>query len=340
MLILLTLLACGGSKPEATTQVASDTLEVAAVQPTTWRPEIELTGSLEPVASVQLGFDVPGRLASLLVTRGQAVEQGQALARLDATMASAQLAQAEAAVRSAEAQLAAGEAAFARATALYEAKGMSDQQYQDAKAGVEAGRAGVDQARAAARLARANVGFHTLTSPITGVLTNAPDNPGMVVGAGTPLFVVSDLSALQLKTSAPEASTWLVEGLEATVIAGSGVTAPARVSRVLPALDPVTRRLPVELRLDAPPAGMHAYTFARARVVAAVESPAWQVPATAVVARPDFVVFAVREGGDPEKPAKIAVELVKKDGGLATVQGGLTAGDRVVVDPPSGMGQE
>jgi len=289
---------------------------------------------------VQLGFDVPGRLSALLVARGQAVSSGQALARLDASVASAQAAQAEAAVRGAEAQLAAGEASFARAQALYDARGLSEQQYQDAKGQIEAARAGVDQARAAARLARTNVGFHTLLSPIAGVVTNGPDNPGMVVGAGTPLFAVADLSALQMKSTAPETATWLSEGLPATITAGGGKTAPALVSRVLPALDPATRRLPVELRVDAPPAGVLAYTFARATISAGADAPAWSIPHTAVVARPDFVVFVVRDGAPASAPAKVPVEVVRQDGGSAVVSGALVAGDRVIADPPSTLGEE
>lgn len=339
MLLLIALLACDHA-PTTPAQAQEAALELAAVEAVTFRPELELTGSLEPVAAVQLGFDVPGRVSALLVTRGQAVTQGQSLARLDATMASAQLAQAQAAVQGAEAQLVAGEAGFARAQALYDAKGMSEQQFQDAKASIEAGRAGVEQARAALRLAKTNLGFHTLQSPIAGVVTAGPDNPGMLVGAGTPIFQVADLTSLQLKGTAPESATWLSEGLTATVLSGAGVQAPAKVSRVLPALDPVTRRLPVELVVSAPPPELRAYTFARATVQAGADQPAWSVPASAVVARPDYVVFAVREGGDAANPAKIAVEIVRKEGDRAVVTGALTGNDRVVADPPSGMGAQ
>ncbi len=338
--LALNLFACDGAAPTPTTGGAPANLDMAPVEAAVFRPELELTGSLEPVASVQLGFDVPGRLATLLVTRGQLVERGQALGRLDTSMASAQLAQAEAAVKGAQAQLEAGEASFARAVALYEAKGMSEQQFADAKAGIEAGRAGVEQARAALRLAKTNVGFHTLISPIAGVVTNAPDNPGMVVGAGMPLFLVADLSTLQLKGTAPESATWLREGLDATVVGGSGVSAPGKVSRVLDALDPMTRRLPVELVVSAPPEGLRAYTFARATIQSSQDAGAWSVPATAVVARPEFVVFAVREGGDPSQPVKVNVELIRKDGDRAIVTGALTASDRVLSDPPSGLGVE
>lgn len=341
MLLLLTVLACASSENAPAPTEPTAAVELAPVASATYRPEIELTGSLEPVSSVQLGFDVPGRMASLLVGRGAVVEKGQPLARLDTSLASAQVAQAEAAVAGAEAQLQAGEAAFSRAKALYEGRGMSEQQFQDVNAGVEAGRAGLAQAQAAARLARTHLGFHTLTSPIAGVVTMAPDNPGMVVGAGAPLFVVEDLTALQLKGTAPETATWLTAGLSATVITGSGVSAPATVTRVLPSLDPATRRLPVELRIDAPPEGMRAHSFARARIAASADVGAWSVPTAAVVARPDFVVFTLPQGApDDQAPTKVTVEVVGKADDSSIVLGALVAGDRVVVDPPSSMGVE
>lgn len=341
MLLILSLFAC---KPEATAPVAAASTglyELSPVEAAKYRPEIELTGSLTPVASVQLGFMVGGRLEALMVNRGQMVAENQAIARLDSALASAQLAAADAAVKGAQAQLAAGESGLARAKSLHDALGMSDQQFQDASAGVEAGRAGVDQALASARLARANFGFHTLKSPINGVVSSAPDNPGAVVGPGSPLFVIEDLSALMLKATAPETAIWLKEGLEATIVSGSGLRAPAKVARVLPALDPATRRLPVELRMDSPPADVRAHSFARATVRADSDADAYSVPALAVVARPDFVVFALSSGApDTATPTRVPVTVVHQEGDRALVTGALTPGDRVVVDPPSSLGVE
>lgn len=334
--ILSLLLACG-SQPEdaAPAAVAAPSLTTAPVVAASWRPTEEITGSLEPVASVQLGFAVGGRLESLTAARGDVVAQGQVLAKLDTGLAAAQLAQAEAAVAGAEAQLAAGEAAFSRASALYEAKGLSDQQFADAKAGVEAGRAGVEQAKAAARLARENLSYHSLRAPIAGVVTNGPDNAGMVVGPGTALFVIEDLSALQLKGTASEAASWLVAGLSATVIAGNGVSTPATVTRVIPSLDMATRRLPVELRIDAPGPEVRAHSFARATITAGTDQPAFAVPKGALVARPEFLVF--RMSGD--KPEKVTVTRLGEQGDVAILAGPLSAGDLVVVDPPAGLGE-
>lgn len=342
MLLLALLLGCSHEAGTTSTAEAAvaPALRTVAAEAVAWRPQIELTGSLDPVASVQLGFDVPGRIQSILVERGQRVEKGAAIARLDGAIAEAQLAQAEAAHAGASAQLAGGESALQRVQQLDAAGGVSKQTLTDAEAGVKAGRAGVEQAAAAVRLARTNLGFHTLKAPIAGTVTNGPDNAGILIGAGNPLFVIEDLSALQVKATAPESATWLREGQPAIVLPGTpGEVAgvPASVVRVIPSLDPATRRIPVEIRIESPPPSLKAHGFARVRVESDTDVAAIAVPRDAVVARPEFCVF-VTDGGTPKK---IGVEVLDYQGEKVIVQGiGLTAGATVVVDPPNGLGDD
>lgn len=339
--LLLLLAACGpGAAPtEAAVAAVTQGWRTAPVEAARHRPSVELTGTLTAVASVQLGFDVPGRIEALYVQRGRAVRAGERVARLDASLAAAQLAQGEAALAGAEAQLAAGEAAWGRAQKLKEAGALSEQQYADAEGQILAARAGVEQARAGVRLARTHLGLHTLVSPIDGVVTNGPDNVGLMTGAGAPLFVIEDLSALQVKATAPESAAWVREGLPATVLGQSpGVAAgfPGRVARVIPSLDPATRRIPVEVRVDAPPAELRANAFARVRIEGDAEIDAWSVPAEAVVARPDFSVFVLP--APTAEPVQVPVSIVAEDGGRRLVTGALNAGAEVILSPPPTLG--
>lgn len=343
-LLLLTLLACGSAElpgaPAAQAAVAPE-LRTVAPKAVSFRPTEEITGTLEPVASVQLGFDVPGRVSALLVKRGERVSAGQAVARLDSRLAEAQYAQASAAVTGAEAQLANGEASFLRAQKLREAGAMSEQQFADAEAGIKAARAGVDQARAAQRLAKTNLDNHTLRAPIAGIVTNAPDNAGVLVGAGTPMFVIEDLSSLQVKGTAPETAGWIREGLDAQVLPGTpGSTAavPAKVVRVIPSLDPMTRRLPVEIRVDNPGDSLRAHAYARVQVTSGDDVAAFEVPKAAIVARPDFCVFV--QAGPSAAPVRVPVSLLDDHGETAVVAGDLAVDRPVVLNPPHDLGEE
>lgn len=309
-------------------------------EPARHRPRTELTGSLDPAQSVQLGFDVPGRVQRLLVGRGDHVTAGQAIATLDASIAQAQYDQAQAAVAGADAQLVAGEANFARAKKLKDAGALSEQDWTNADSGILAARAGVEQAKAAAAMARANLQHHTLKAPFDGWIQSGPDNAGIMTGGGTPLFLLDDLSALQVKgTAGEETAGWLHEGLDATVYAatpGASAGVPAKVVRVMPSLDPATRRLPVEVRVDAADlketTALKAHGFARVVIEGAGDVDAWKVPKAALVARPDFSVFVATAPGEP--PRRVAVTVLEEAGDSIVVSGPLTAGAQVVLDPP------
>jgi RND family efflux transporter MFP subunit len=190
------------------------------------------------------------------------------------------------------------------------------------------------------QLARTNVGYHALKAPISGVVTTAPDNAGVLVGAGTPLFTIEDLSALRLKGGVPETEGWVTEGLAATVSIGPEGDArvvDGRVERVIPSLDSRTKQLPVEVRVDDPPDGVRAHAFVRATVQGADDVAAFAVPRAALVAKPDFSVFVLPAPG--ALPERVAVRVLDRDGDRVIVRGDLTAGDAVVLDPPHGYGE-
>lgn len=333
---------CDQTAPEAEAKMtAPQALATAKVMKASHRPSVEISGSAEPIRSVRLGFDMPGRLKTLLVKRGETVVEGQELAVLDGRVAGSQYNQATAALAAAEAALAAAQDGLARLDQLGEL--VSAQQRVQADAQMKAAKAGRDQALAGQQAAGTSLRLHTLVAPISGLVTEAPDNPGTLVGAGTPLFVIEDLSSLRIKGSAPEqvseAGGWLVSGLEATVRSGvSTESSVAVVEQVIPSLDPATRRLPVEIRIDSPPPWLRAHAFVRARVEAAQDVPAFSVPSGAVVARPDFTVLVLRDPSKPEIIERVPVTVVGEDGERSLVLGALAEGETVVVNPPQALG--
>ncbi len=341
MLALWLLLSCKEVAP-ITTATAAAAVQTAPAVAAEWLPTVEISGSVEPVAMVQLGFDVPGRIEVLLVQRGQLVRKGDALARLDSRMASAQAAQAQAAVDGARAQIAAAELTWQRLEKLKIAGAVSEQQYTDAQGQIEAARAGLMQAEAALRLTRTHVGMHTLRSPIDGVISNAPDNAGSLVGAGTPIFLIEDLTSYQLKASIGTESGWVAAGQKASVqVGGPGEDrrVEAEVSRVLPSLDMATRRIPVELRIPATE-GVRAHGYVRAVITGSAPVPVLSVPTRAVAARPDFSVFTVQPGAGAEAAIRVPVEVVGEEGENSLIRGALSAGTLVIIEPAFSLGAE
>jgi len=84
----------------------SEDTRTAVVERGTLNVAVSASGRIEPAAEAGLTFDVPGRVDEVLVELGDAVEEGQPLARLDAVDAELAVQQSEAALAAAEAQLA------------------------------------------------------------------------------------------------------------------------------------------------------------------------------------------------------------------------------------------
>jgi RND family efflux transporter MFP subunit len=336
LVLWMTLSACDTSEPAEAAHAVPLAVTTAPVQAARYRPHIELTGSAEPIRSVQLGFDMPGRLRKLEVKRGDVVEEGQALATLDASMASGQQTQAAAGVAAAEAALAVAQDASDRLAQLGDLA--TPQQRAQVEGQLKGARAQLEQALAGERVASTSLWHHTLRAPISGVVTSGPDNPGALVGAGTPLFVIEDLSSLRVKGTAPETDAWLVEGLAATVRAGTATEgAPAVIERVFPSLVPTPPRRPVEIRVDQPPEWLRAHAFVRVDVSAADEIDVFSVPKGALVARPDFAVLVVP--GPSAAPVRVPVTVVGEESDRTLISGALQVGDLVAVDPPQGWGE-
>lgn len=117
----------------------------AVVERGTMLVAVSASGSIEPQARVGLTFQVPGRVAEVLVEVGDEVVEGAPLARLDPTDAQLSVQQAQAALAMAEAQLAQVEA------------GAGTLELAAAEAAVDMARAGVQSAEGAVSSARANL---------------------------------------------------------------------------------------------------------------------------------------------------------------------------------------
>jgi HlyD family secretion protein len=186
---------------------------------------VTATGITEPINEVSVGIEVSGTVAEVLVEHNDLVEAGQVLARLDATMLSAKLAQsiaslnvARAALKEAEATLRQRESEYSRLLGLNESRDgalVSEQDLTSARASrdravalVESSEAQIAQAQAQVMLNRTELSRTEVFSPVRGVVLSRSVEPGQTVAASlqTPeLFVIAeDLTKMQLSVSRTE----------------------------------------------------------------------------------------------------------------------------------------
>ena len=86
-------------------QEPEEETRTAVVERGTLLVTVSATGDVEPAARVALGFDMPGRVAEVLVKVGDVVQAGDPLARLDDEQSVLQVQQVQAALEAAQAQL-------------------------------------------------------------------------------------------------------------------------------------------------------------------------------------------------------------------------------------------
>lgn len=169
-LVLTLLSACSGGEPKP----GPPTVNVTVARPlqrdvTDWD---EYVGRFEAVQDVELRPRVSGTIERVMFRDGQRVRQGQPLFTIDPRPYAATLAQARAQAARASASLANARSLLARAGKLLEAQAISREEYEQKQADVRTSAADVAAAQASIRTAELNLGFTTVRSPISGLVSD------------------------------------------------------------------------------------------------------------------------------------------------------------------------
>jgi HlyD family secretion protein len=187
------------------------------------RSAISATGTLSATATVDVGTQVSGTLATVEVDFNDHVKAGQVIARLDPSTLQARLDQATATLSSSQANLGEAQATAKNAEADYNRKAELAQKQLIARTDADAALAARDQARARIASAQAQVrqqqasvnSAHldldksVIRSPVDGVVLERAVEPGQTVAASlqTPtLFkIAGDLSKMEIVLAIDEA---------------------------------------------------------------------------------------------------------------------------------------
>jgi HlyD family secretion protein len=200
--------AAGYSKFHGPKQAASETYRTAKVRRGEIKSVVNSSGTVQPVQSVQVGAFVPGPITTVNVNFNDEVKADQILALVDKLIPKAQFDQAQAALSCAKANLLQAEAKakqaerdWKRAQTLLPEKAISDTDYDMAEANRDAAKATVASCKAtieqntgALEMARSNLKYTEIKSPVDGVITDRKVDSGQTVATQfqTPvLFVVA-----------------------------------------------------------------------------------------------------------------------------------------------------
>lgn len=329
-------------------------IEVAEVRAVDASSVLIAPADLEPNADklARVGPRVSGRIARVIVSVGETVKAGQALA----TIRSPEAAEASAALESAQAAAKLAQASLARERDLFERKISARREVLEAEAAAASAQAAVRAAEA--RLAA--MGFPrragntpdvdpvvTITSPIAGTVierTAAADAP---VQPDSVLFTIADLRTLWLTVKVPELNSAQIrrgQRVQIDVRALPGAPITGAVDSVAPIVDAGTRTVDVRLSVPNAQGALRPGMSATAKFELAATPPpsaGASRPTTASAARILVPRAAVQElnqasvvfvttGEERHFEAK-PVTLGAAYGPDVEILSGLAAGDRIVV---------
>lgn len=228
------------------------------------------TANVEPASKAAVVARFDGRtVLRVLVEEGDAVQEGELMALLDQSVVNQQIAEARSAYETAKAD-------YERYKALYEEEVISRQRLDHA-------RQAYVQARTALEQVRILEGYHRIEAPVAGTVAQRNIDPGDTSSSRMAAFVIFQQERVKVSGGVTErAFTAIKKGQPAlvTLDAIPGKKIEAKVSRVSPTLDPVTRTGMVEVELDSEGVikpGM----FARVEILLR-ERRAWVLPRGAI----------------------------------------------------------
>lgn len=216
LFLLLSLLGCGKKPSEIEETIRP--IKYAKVELVTGMESYSFSGAAEAQNETNLSFKVAGTLSSVKVKLGEKVKKGQLIATIDPVDYTIQTNQAvsqkEGAIantKAAEIQLINAKATYERIAQLYEKNSVSLNEYQQAKAGLDAAQAQYDAAYSQIttadqqlRAAGNQVSYTRLVSPMDGVITAVQVEANEVVNAGTLIAKVSSLGRPEVEVGVPE----------------------------------------------------------------------------------------------------------------------------------------
>ncbi|MGC1523191.1 MAG: efflux RND transporter periplasmic adaptor subunit [Steroidobacteraceae bacterium] len=286
--------------------------------------------------STVMSFRVAGKLIERRVRLGDAVHQGQLIARLDPNDAEKQAASAQAVLDAAEHRLAYARQTLDRDQALFAQNLIAANQLEQTQDAYAAALAGREQAAAQSVVARNTLQYNSLVADHDGVITSENADTGQVVSAGQAVYGLAwsgDTDVTLDAAAADLARIAVGQTAKVTFTALPGRSVEARVREVAPAADPQSRTYRVKLTLSAPGAAVRLgmtgeATLSTAGTVAAL--PIFRVPATAIFHHGrDPAVWVIRSKDSTLELRAVTVDRYAERS--AAITGGLKDGDRVVL---------
>ena len=356
--LVAALAACGGGdgkqggggaggSPGGAGAMPPPEVGVVTVAPRTLPLPSELPGRIEASRVAQVRARVTGIVQKRLFTEGSDVKAGQALFQIDPAPYRAAADSARATLAKAQANLTQAAAQAARFKPLAEAKAISQQDYINATSAQAQAEADVAAARAALQTAQLNLGYATVTAPISGRIGRALVTEGALVSQAeatqlatiqqiNPVYAnftqsVSDVHKLRRALASGKAKA-LDRSMPVRIVAEEGAELPQNGKLLFSDLsvDPTSGQVTLRAEVPNPDMQLLPGMYVRGRIAQVQVDQAMLLPQQAVTRsnQGDTVLVVGADG----KPAPRPVKLGGAQGSDWVVLDGLKPGEQVIVD--------
>ncbi len=333
-----------GGPPQGPPEVAVVTIQPQRVALTT-----ELPGRTSAHLIAEVRPQVGGIIQKRLFTEGVDVKAGQVLYQIDPSTYQAAYASAKAALVRAEANLIPARLREERFRDLVKVKAVSQQDYDDAHAALKQAEADVASAKAAVETARINLAYTRVTAPISGRIGRSTVTDGALATANQAqaLATIQQISSMYVDVTQSSSELLNLKRNLASGLLKNGGTSQAKVNLLLEdgtpyglpgvlkfsevTVDQSTGSITLRAVFPNPKQTLLPGMFVRAIVEEGVSEQAILVPQRGVSRNPKGEATALVVGAG-DKVEQRVITVVRTVGDNWLVNGGLKAGDRVIVE--------
>ncbi len=298
-------------------------------------------GSVQALASVTVKARIDGQLERVDYAEGQDVKAGQVLAQLDARPVRAQLEQVQAQKARDEAQLANARLDLDRYTRLIKEEATSHQILDTQKALVAQLQAAVQTDEAQIHYAQVQLGYATITAPLSGRAGARLVDPGNIVHAGDAngLVVINQIDPISVVFTLPGDAVQAINRAQQqdrrlSVLAygrdGDELLARGTLVLVNNQIDVASGTVQLKGRFANPQHVLWPGQYVNVRLQLGDHAQALTVPAP-VVQRSQAGTYAYIIGADGKAEMR-PIEVLQIQDGKAVIAKGLQAGETVVAD--------
>jgi RND family efflux transporter MFP subunit len=349
VVLVTVLLAVLGvlSRRSAATVLAERTQELAApaviaAPPTPGAPvdSFVLPGNVTAWTDSPIYARTSGYLTRWYFDIGARVKKGALLAEIATPEVDQQLAQAEADLNTAQANANNARIQADRYTGLVKSNAVSRQDTDTFVSQATATAAAVRSAQANVQRLRELQSFEKVYAPFDGVVTARNVDTGQLIdpGAGKELFHLQAIQTLRVYTNLPQVYTNNIKRglkIDMTFAEHAGKTYHGTLVRTSDAIDPASRTLLVEIDVDNRGGELLPGSLAQVHFKTPAAGPVFIVPAAALIFRKEGLRLGVVGSGSVAH--LVPVVIGEDDGANVQIVNGLSAGDRVIQDPPDSL---